>query len=268
MTNLQYITVRQHLNDCYGLTPEELLRFKRSQIARILKTVQVTASGELYGWYQKDGVYHPKWLLEPSSFKNYQNRREESTLKQASNLIRRSQSGGHFTCFTIEMGNRPVSSGTMGMATGMSDRFFGDLPRFEKLEQGLTKNDRTHLQGIVLSSIDWGEELELNGHVVKFLKLGKTKEYEHLPVEEQVKRFIRYLKKPVDSKVLHRNKQRGLKPFALLQWFELAHSQSVGASVKFRSSRSVSLGRRQVMYPEELMQRFFSEEVSMVKRRS
>ncbi len=255
--------VRGHLEFSYGLTPEDLFKLSKAEQARILKNIQRNVSGDLFGWKEVNGHYFPYSMLEPGSFKNNQKKSEGSTVNQSSNLIKRQkQLKGHFTLFIIELRNRPISSETMGIATRISDIFFGDLPRLEKLEQGLSKNTATHLHGILLSSIDWGDQLELNGYVVKFKKLGEDQEYQHLPTEEQVKKFVRYLKKPYDSKVLKRNRKLGLKPYALVQWFELVHSQATGTSTDFRTSRSVNLGQQQVKYPEEFMKQFFFDEVS------
>ncbi len=258
-----------HLEFSYGLTPEDLFKLSKAEQARILKNIQRNISGDLFGWKEVNGHYFPYSVLEPGSFKNNQIKSEDSTTRQSSSLIRRKNKlGGHFTLFIFELRNRPISSETMGIATRMSDMVLGDLPRLEKLEQGLSKNAVTHLQGILLSSIDWGDQLELKGYVIKFKKLGEDEEYQHLPIEEQVKKFVRYLKKPYDSKVLKRNKKLGLKPYALVQWFELTHSQATGTSTDFRTSRTVNLGQQQVKYPEEFMKQFFFDEVSRREEKS
>jgi hypothetical protein len=263
LSNLTYAAVTRYLEASYSFTPEDLFKLSRTEKARLLKNIQVNVSADAFGWKEVKGKYFPYSMLEPGSFKNTQKKSEGSTRNQASNLLRRrDELGGHFTLFVIELGSRPVSSETMEIATRLSDMLFGDLPRLEKLEQGLSRNTRTHLQGILLSSIDWGEKLELNGYVVKFKELGKTPEYQGLPIEEQVKRFVRYLKKPYDSKVLKKNKKFGLKPLAVVEWFERAHSEATGESSSFRTSRGVNLGQQKVRYPEEFMKRFFFEEVS------
>jgi hypothetical protein len=261
--------VRGYLEFYYKLTPEDLFKLKKSKQAGILENIQRHVSGESYGWKEVNGHYFPYSMLEPSSFKNNQRKSEDSTTRQSSSLIRRKNKlGGHFTLFLAELGNRSVCSETMEIAIRLSDMSFGDLPRVEKLEQGLSKSNTTHLHGILLSSIDWGDQLELKGYVIKFKKLGEDEEYQHLPIEEQVKKFVRYLKKPYDSKVLKRNRKLGLKSYALVQWFKLMYSQAIGTSKSFRTSRTVNLGYQVVKYPEEFMKHFFFDEVSRCEEKS
>jgi hypothetical protein len=231
--------------------PEDFFKLKRGDKANILKTIQRNVSGEIYGWNFDNNF--PKALIEPSSFKNAQKKRWASTCNQASNLLRRQKELEYALCeFVIELRKNPISSDTMDLAIELSDEAFGDLPRVESLEEAATRNNQSHLQGLGLFPYEWKNSLiEIRGYTIKIDLLGENPKYRHLPMQMQAERYINYLKKPTSAKVHKKNSKRGLKPYALVDWFKLMHSRYIGETRSFRSFRAVNLGRQKVKFIPE-----------------
>jgi hypothetical protein len=250
MANLKYTDVVRHLKTYHSLTPEDFLKLERDDKARILKTIQRSISGEIHGWNPDNKL--PKGIVEPSSFKNTQGRRQRSTKNQSHRIICRQEELQYIPySFVMELGDLPISSDTMNFAKEKTDKLFGDLPRVEKLEESWTRNTQTHYQGLVLLPFGWKRIIVFDGCVVKFMPLGEKEEYKNLPMQVQVSRYTNYLKKPIDAKAHRWNVHRGLKPLALVNWFELMHSQHTGKTQNFRSFRAVNLGRQKVRFTLE-----------------
>jgi hypothetical protein len=247
MSNLKYRDVKIYLEECYGLLPGDFLSLKRSEQATILLNIQFNISVIVYG--QKLNSPYPYSTLQPSSFKNTQKRRQGSTCKQTKSLVRRQRELRYIFCsILIEFGDLPISSNTMNIGKGLADGLLGDLPRIEKLEQAGTRNVKTHYHILVLLPYPCKGEFEFEGYVVKIAPLGEKECYKHLPMPEQVESYIHYLKKQIDGRTLPENRKKDLESLALVDWFELMHSQAIGESEKFRSCRTVNLGHEEVRF--------------------
>jgi hypothetical protein len=247
MSNLKYRDVKVYLEECYGLLPDDFLSLERSVQATILLNIQFNISVMVYG--QKLNSPYPYSTLQPSSFKNTQRLRWFSTCKQTGNLLRRQTELGYIFCSVlIEFGDLPISSNTMNIGKWLTDGLLGDLPRIEKLEQAGTRNVKTHYHILVLLPYPCKGEFEFGGYIVKVAPIGEDEKYKHLPMPEQVKSYVHYLKKQVDAKILPENRKKGLKSLALVDWFKLMHSQAIRESKKFRSCRIVNLGHREVKF--------------------
>ena len=202
-----YLKVIQEIYNSYGLAEEDLLILTKSNVKQIV-------------WSSVINLGYKGRPMEISQLKEKRGQKfKKSGISVADKLYKMAiHLNREIRLVIIELGDMKLyCAETTKAVRGMLLDLFDESPRYVKIERSDTRNNMIHAHMIVAIDPKYIFPEEHSGYKIKYEKLGARDEYKNVSLNEQVRRFVKYLQKPADARANCR--RLDLRKEVCFEWF-------------------------------------------------
>lgn len=159
---------------------------------------------------------------EPARLKGKSTAERERSKVAERLLYAQGYHGGDFYSIVFELGSLPLyNEKTWNTAKDYSERLLGKVPRYEKLEHANVRSNGTHFHALTL--LDNHPVIPANFPViVRAIPIG-VGAYAVIPLETQIRKFVGYEQKEIDSRGKKGRKE--LRAYAYADWWDSEYAK-------------------------------------------